>query len=172
VETSGARVFASPYQWNLYGAGGRSTLGGDFGKVWQDSRGNALVLARIHIRASWLDRTSEVTDFTDLREDFSIELSQVPVLRQRVVEFVDELRGWLDTRREIHKSFCPSATDQKVSFHIGPQHPHNKLQGPEFWVQYSGIGFESGKWSFVIDESCIRIFVDELAAAVRAFDAE
>jgi hypothetical protein len=73
---AGARVFDSPYQWNLYGASGRTWLGGDFGKTWKDSDGGTLILSKIYLTGLWTDRTSKEFDFTDLRKDFSIELPQ------------------------------------------------------------------------------------------------
>jgi hypothetical protein len=169
---AGDRVFDSPHQWNLYGSSGRLSLGGNFGKVWKDQNGDTLILSKICLTGLWPDRTSREFDFVNLNRDFSVELPQIPVLRHRVVELIEELKLWLDHHGEIHKSFCPAPKNQDFSFHIELPHPHNRIQGRECTIQYSGVGFELGKWSFIVDESCIRILADELSIALRSLATE
>lgn len=57
------RVFELQFQWNMYGAAGRTSLaalGGDFRRAWRGSNGSELILAELSIASSWLDRSSDI----------------------------------------------------------------------------------------------------------------
>jgi len=158
------QVFESPYQWNLYSSAGRTSLGGTFLRTWRSSKGGfELILAEISIRSLWMNRSSENISFHNLPEDFTVTLSQVIISRQHVEELIEELDHWLDSPRELSKSLRPPyPNDQDLKFNLRLAEQQTKLENATCEVEYSGIAFPSGTWSFGVDQSCIRIFVSEL----------
>jgi hypothetical protein len=156
------KVFESPFQWNMYCSAGRSCLGGNFLRPFHRSGGKKLILAETSITNSWLDRTSDTTSFHKLHKEFMVTLSQVIMSRDRVESLIDALRGWLDSSNQVHVDLCPDEPDQNLAFYLAPP----KAEGSEsaaFEVRYSGTDFRDGAWSFSVDQSCVRIFADELA---------
>jgi hypothetical protein len=163
------RVFDSPYQWNLYGSEGRTSLGGNFLRIWRPSkRGNELILAEIAIKNLWLNRSSEKISYHNLPTDFTVTLSQVVMSRQRIEELIEDLDHWIEMPIEISKPLHPpDQNEQEIGFNFRLPDIHRKLAKPRFEVEYSGIAFPTGKWCFLLDQSCIRIFVSELRNALE-----
>ena len=162
------RVFESPFQWNIYGSSGRTSLGGNFLRAWRGSDGSELILTELSVAGLWIDRSKKKISFTDLQKDFTITLSQVIVYRRKVEELIDDLASWLDSPVEILRDLCGDSKDQSLKFYLGPPDPQKKrLEKTIFEIQYSGTAFESGNWFFGTDQSCIRIFVDELRLALE-----
>ncbi len=155
-------------QWNIKGAEGKTSLGGNFKRAWRSGMGSELILAEIFIRGEWSDRASAKMSYFDA-EDFTVKLSQVVMMRQRLEELVEELGHWLDSPHPISKSFCPHRQEQDMVLAIiSPDH-HNKLEKPVLEVEYSAAAFAKAKWSFDVDPSCIQAFADELRAALEQF---
>ena len=162
-----SRVFESPFQWNIYSSDGRTSLGGNFQRAWRDQNGSELILVELSVAGLWIDRSKKKISFTDLQKDFTVTFPQVIVHRQKVEELTDDLAKWVDSPIEILQDLCGDAKDQSLKFYLGPPAPQERLEKTIFEVQYSGTAFESGKWSFGTDQSCIRIFVDELRLALE-----
>jgi len=163
------QVFESACQWNIYGSEGRTSLGGRFLRTWRSSKNKTeLILAEISIKSLWMNRTSEQISFHNLSTDFAITLSQVVISRPRIEEFTDELEQWLKSPRRVSKAFCLVPKDQNLRFRLGAPAPSkNRLEKAIFEAQYSGIAFPSGKWSFGVDQSCVRILAGELRTALE-----
>jgi hypothetical protein len=126
-----------------------------------------LILAEISITSSWLDRSAHKLSFTDLRKDFAVVLSQVVISRRCVEELVEELAMRDDSSTDVFKDLCPDTRDQDLTFYLGRPDPRKRLEKTVFEVQYSGAAFDSGKWSFRADQSCLRIFADELRLSLE-----
>lgn len=150
----------------MQGSDGRTVLGGNFLRTWRN-HGLELILAEIAIKSSWMDRSLENTSFLKLTADFAVTLSQVVMVKQSLEEFIEDINHWGTSQEKIAKSLCPARPkEQECVFYIGPP-DENRLEKTIFEVQYSGVAFPTGKWSFGVDQSSIRIFSDELNKSLQ-----
>jgi hypothetical protein len=78
------RVFDSQYDWNMYSADGRTSLGGNFKRTWRSAKSPQLILAEVVLTNAWLDRTSDTISFIDLPKDFQVVFSQI-VIREALL---------------------------------------------------------------------------------------
>ena len=156
------QVFKSDYQWNLYSSSGRASVGGNFLKTWRNSEGQELILTEIAIVSSWIDRTADKISFSNLKGDFSVVLSQVIVERLRLELFLSKLADCFDLPAEHSIQLHPNAKDQTFAFSLRVPNFSNSLGKMEFCIAYSGIDFIEGKWYFLIDHSCVKIFINEI----------
>lgn len=62
---------------------------------------------------------------------------------------------------------CGEHQEQRLIFSITETDKKSVLEKPNFSITYMGIYFDHGSWSFGVDQSCIRIFYEELFAAVE-----
>jgi hypothetical protein len=114
-----------------------------------------------------MDRSSNKISFSDLPTDFTVTLSQVVITRQQIEELIEELDHWLDSPTEMSKSLRPPGpNEQDLKFSLKLRKSQTNLGHAGFEVEYSGVAFTAGKWSFSVDQSCIRIFVSELRSSL------
>lgn len=105
-----------------------------------------------------------------LTRDFRIELSQVVLridslrrLRQRLIE-------WQVNPAHFTCELCDiTAGDQRLSMSIGrDERLIVDLFKPAFIVAYACGPSMSGRWAFLVDQSCIRLCAERLGELLRA----
>lgn len=163
------RVFESAYQWNIYGSSGRQSLGGNFTRTWRDRDSTELILAEVSITSSWLDRSKDEISFheEDLKTEFTVTFPQIITGRQRIEELVNELAKMSEMTTPIVKELCLDTKEQSLKLYLGPPKTQGRLEQTVFEAHYSGIGFDNGKWSFGVDQSCVTIFLNELQRSLE-----
>ena len=149
----------------MYSSNGRTCIGGRFERAWRGVDGSELISAEISIAGLWVDRSKKKASFATLQKDFVATLSQIILHRQQVEKLIDDLTDWLDSPVTILVDLCGDTKDQSLKIYIGPPDPRERLEKTIFEVQYLGTAFE-GKWSFGIDQSCVRLFADEMRLAL------
>lgn len=156
-------------QWNLFASSARERLSGRFLRQEEDG-GSLLILSTICISGQfWIPRPfADPRTSNDVSEAFSVILPQI-ILRKSLVEnLIIELTKWLVIPREFylnlsgntHQIFtiCFEVTDKLIS----------SIEKPACTITYAGGTFKVGKWSFIVDQSCVRTLREELTAAMQA----
>jgi hypothetical protein len=167
VRKMSAQVFESPFQWNLYSSNGRSSFSGTIKRELRlDSE--EILLAEISVKGRWIDRAEREISFIELSDEYHVTLSQVLLQKQSVRQLVSQLAGWLGSPTPGPIEVSSAVQDQHLDIYIGPSRWTKILPDVRLELRYSSMEFESGVWSFPIDQSCIRIFFDELSAVVSA----
>jgi len=159
------QVFESPFQWNLYSSDGRTSLGGTIKREVRID-GEELLLTEISIKGSWPDRSDTKLSFMQLSDDFHVLLSQVLLHKHFVQQLIYQLAAYLESSIPGTVDTSSAVNDQRLNLYIGPPRSAGILTPPLLEFRYSGIGFDTGLWSFPVDQSCIRIFFEELSTAV------
>jgi hypothetical protein len=158
-------------QWCLPDSSGRDRLIGEFRDIYKGPDGQAILCVAISISGEfWRLPISD----PQLADDYKVCLPQVLCNWQAVDELILELGEWLDRPKPI-KIDLASKIRGHQTFSIEFSKTHRLIttgEKPACTVTYSGTNFLQGVWSFVVDQSCIRIFHDELRAAFRDVTAQ
>ena len=97
--------------------------------------------------------------------DFRVHLPQVLVSEDGIATLSAHLGMWLEDQSEFECVVSPVGQgDQLLSLALGydPGLIYSKNK-PAFIVSYSRGPAMSGRWAFVVDQSCIRRFLDDLS---------
>lgn len=164
-------VFESKYQWNLYGSSGRASMGGSFLRTWRNKKGAEVILTQVEITGLWLDRASNEISFQqeDLRQEFVVRLPQVIIVRAGLEKMARDLIQAVDVQIPVVYELTDNTDEQSFKISISERKDSNHLKTLIAEIQYSGIQFDKGHWSFVIDQSCIGIFAEELNSSLKTF---
>ena len=115
---------------------------------------------------SWLAYPFDNKDY-DLESDFRVRLSQVAISRPALESLCDRLRVWLKNPQEIDVSLAADHT-QVFDVRFGPRDEYiNEVGKPVCTITYSHGSMKNAEWSFVVDQSCIRLLKSDL---VRLLD--
>jgi hypothetical protein len=160
------------HQWNLVASSGRERLGGSFVGHASDEDGLDLVLASLSV----VGRFWRSPPFEDEAENsserlvtvFSVMLPQVLLRRDRIEYLISELAEWLKKPKEISVELSKSkSVYQSLAISLGIREDLIcSLDRPACTIAYSANSFEIGKWKFIVDQSCIRIFFEELRTSL------
>jgi hypothetical protein len=96
-----------------------------------------------------------------------VSLPQVVISRRRVEELADGLVKWLESPTQIVVDLCHDTKNQDLVVSLTHSEPQTIPGKAKFELQYSTVAFVSGRWSFGVDQSCIRIFSDELRLSLE-----
>lgn len=154
--------------WHLNSASGRSHLSGVFEQEWTNEAGSTLLLSRIQMEGLFWPRSKEHKEKNPV-VDYSVVLPQVLLRKESFELLIRDLEEWLDEPREIAIELgnC-EGNDQ--SFHISfavSADSTSVLERPVCTIDYAGGIFAHGQWSFVVDQTCIGIFLRELQASLH-----
>lgn len=155
-------------QWNLSAASGRDSLSGDF--RWQTlSKYGTLVLCTEVALKGMFWPPLDKAEASDVMLDYSVFLPQVIWDWKAVDELIVEMDEWLESPKEISVDLCArniGSQSFRVSFGLSDR-LISSIQKPACSIVYVGTVFRHGEWSFIVDQSCIRIFRDELRRSLN-----
>jgi hypothetical protein len=160
-------IFPATYEWNISGSQGRDFLGGRFQKLWIDANGLELTLSEVAVTSLWPDRSAAKYSFLTPPKDTVVTLSQVVMAVEFVRQLILRLNDWLESSADVSVNLCPKQSDQRFIIELGPTKIPNSLKKVALQVEYFSGAF-MGKWSFEVDQSCIRLFVDELSNSLKS----
>jgi hypothetical protein len=159
----------SEREWKLVANSGREQFCGSFIKRGSNEDGLDLVLANVSVIGEfWLDPPfANDGGSSGLETVFSVSLPHAVLRKDRIEKLLDELEQWLLKPKPISLELAKCRTTyQSLVISLGVREDLiSSLERPACTISYSSNSFEVGKWHFVVDQSCIRIFHDELRAS-------
>ena len=160
----------SASEWKLVANSGREQFFGSFLKRGSNEDGLELILANVSVAGDfWLDPPfANDVGSSGLESVFSVSRSHVVLRKDRIENLLDELEQWLLKPKPISLELAKCRTTfHSLTISLGVREDLIcSLEMPACTISYSSNSFEVGKWHFVVDQSCIRIFREELRAAL------
>jgi hypothetical protein len=134
----------------------------------KNNEGEKLIVSRVEIQGvfwSYLDEEfrGEVID------DFTVLLHQVVFRKNKLETFLRHVNAWIQQPEHISLdlSFGPNSC-QKFNLSIGKSEEIiSSMDHPACTIEFSSGVFKLGRWSFVVDQSCINLLAEELSEALR-----
>ncbi|KRR26383.1 hypothetical protein CQ14_02475 [Bradyrhizobium lablabi] len=156
--------------WKLVANSGREQFCGAFIKRGSNEDGLELILAKVSLVGEfWLDPPfANDVGSSSLESVFSVSLPHLVLRKDRIETLLDELQQWLLKPKPISLELAKCRTTyQSLTISLGVREDLIcSLERPACTISYCSNSFEVGKWHFVVDQSCIRIFHEELRAAL------
>ena len=166
VRVCDASVTSTEHQWAIRSNSGRELFAGSFLDE-KYAEGRTLLLTSVLILGEFW-RAPEFETSSDTTPDFQVSLPQLMLDKAKLEELTYELEKWLERPKEISLSLS-GHPHHPLDVAIGPRsHFISTMDRPVFSLSYAAGSFEIGKWCFVIDQSCIRCFMDGLTQSLRA----
>jgi hypothetical protein len=160
----------SAREWELVANSGREQFFGAFLKRGSNEDGLELILANVSVVGDfWLNPPfANDVGSSGLESVFSVSLPHVVFRKDRIENLLDELEQWLLKPKPISLELAKCRTTyQSLTISLGVREDLIcSLERPACTISYCSNSFEVGKWHFVVDQSCIRIFHEELRAAL------
>lgn len=149
-------------QWSLSAASGRDVLSGDFRRQTLSKSGSIVLWTEITLKGMFWPLL-DIAAATDLMLDYSVLLPQIICTWKTVGELIVEMDEWLEHPKKISIDLCAGIEGQSLLISFGPSDRLiSSMQTSTCSIVYAGTVFRRGEWSFVVDQSFIRIFRDEL----------
>ena len=160
----------SASEWKLVANSGRQQFFGSFLKRGSNEDGLELILANVSVVGDfWLDPPfANDVGSSGLESVFSVSLPHVVLRKDRIEVLLDELEQWLLKPKPISLELGKCRTTyQSLTISLGVREDLIcSLEMPACTISYCSNSFEVGRWHFVVDQSCIRIFHEELRASL------
>ena len=160
----------SASEWKLVANSGRQQFFGSFLKRGSNEDGLELILANVSVVGDfWLDPPfANDVGSSGLESVFSVSLPHVVLRKDRIENLLDELEQWLLKPKPISLELAKCRTTyQSLTISLGAREDLIcSLEMPACTISYCSNSFEVGRWHFVVDQSCIRIFHEELRASL------
>lgn len=156
-------------KWYVRSSSGRDTVSVDFIKQYEGTDAREFLVSRVEITGNFWGRFDEIFEGDEV-EDFTVVLHQVCFCREQLQEFLRQLEAWLQHPSPISIDLGPGLRDdQKFKITIGKHEEYISSDEKPVCTIESSLGvFRYGKWMFVLDQSCIRLLVEELGEALKA----
>lgn len=109
------------------------------------------------------------TDFPayPLVSDHATTLGQVMLSEQSLTALVAHLKEWQSSYRAFEVDLSVAGNSQKVLFSIGRSDALIcSADKPVFTIIYDNSPSMYGQWSFIVDQSCLRIFCESLVRSM------
>jgi hypothetical protein len=154
-------------EWNLPSSSGRDRITGVFLSTWRDAHNMNWVVADITFSGDFLERQKEPIGAAFVN-DYALHLNQVILRRDKLDILVTELKEWFRTGNEFDVSLG-EYYGQSFQISIGKT-PEliSSVDKPACTVSYSGGSLRFAEWSFIVDQSCLGIFLNELIVAISS----
>jgi hypothetical protein len=131
-----------------------------------NGRLNQEVVVSISAGARFWDRRVHLEDNPDLVDDFAVTFHQAALSRTRLLGLLDELRAWMVENKTIDVELVDGSLPRVRIFVGALDDLISSTSRPVFVLSYSDTRIESSI-KFVVDQSCIRLFMDGLEQALR-----
>jgi len=156
-------------KWHIRSSSGRNYVSVEFRDRRHDEDGNTLVVASVEIHGLFWPRLGEEFE-GDVVEDFSVVLHQVVFRREKLDDFLRQIDAWCRQPFPISLDLALGPrNDQSLRISIQEDKGFvSTAARPVCAIEYCSGTFQSGRWSFVVDRSCIGVLADELSDALAA----
>lgn len=158
-------------QWHLPASSGRDQLEGTFKWQRKNDDGLTLLCTDITIKGEFWLHVNKATDTSDTTPNYYVRLPQLLCDWRSVDELITQLDEWLESPKEISVDIGSRYQHFTVSFGKSDQ-LISSLDKPACRIAYSGGLVFQGEWLFDVDQSCIRIFRDELREALNSISSD
>lgn len=160
-------------RWSLPSTSGRDQLMGEFKSLAKDRHGGTVFVTDLRISGLFWPRL-QIGASSALTADYDVSLPQVLVDWRALDDLIVALGAWLEQPRPISIELCPApAKDQSLVRSVGDVAGLiTAADKPGCRIRYTGTVFRGGDWAFVVDQSCIRIFYDDLCAARAIIESQ
>jgi len=166
VRVCDASVTSTEHQWAIRSNSGRELFAGSFLEEKYAEGRTLLLTSALIFGEFWREPAFETSRYAT--PDFQVSLPQLVLDKANLEELICELEKWLERPKEISLSLSGDRF-HALDVAIGPRTDWiSTMDKPVFSLSYASGSFEIGKWRFVIDQSCIRCFMDELTQSLRA----
>jgi hypothetical protein len=168
---SATEMIHTTHQWNLFSSSGRESFSGSFVDNGRDEDGLDLILAKVSITGNFWPEPPFVSTVQRsgerLLEVFAVALPQVVLRRDRIELLLLEMAEWLHKPKEISIDLSSSRTIRNhLAIGFGTRRDLiSSLDKPACTISYSANSFENGTWHFIVDQSCIRMFFEQVTEA-------
>lgn len=155
-------------RWHLPASSGRNELSGEFFAQRVDDSAAQIVFSRIELKGAFWPRFSNDPGSKET-PDYSVTLHQVVLRRERLDLLIGRLGEWMRAPLELSVEMGKTpGNDQGFEISIGRADGlMSTADRPACTVRYSSGAFALGTWSFIVDQSCIKVFLDELTHCVE-----
>jgi hypothetical protein len=149
-----------PITWSIRSSSGREHVSVKFTGKYVDIRGQVFYGCEVRIDGYFWGRFGKHIE-GDLLEDFSVVLHQVHVYRNRLENFLSRLNAWMCQPSEMTVDLGGNENDFIIE--IGKEDGIiSSLEKPVCSIKYFSGSFQSARWAFVVDQSCVWLLIDEL----------
>lgn len=133
--------------------------------TWTDQQGGKRLFVSVQMDGKFWDRKKLANDDLDsanVRDDYSVFLPQVIFSNERILELLQLLKNWLVELNDIQIELS-DISDQSFYILLG-ENKNFVSEGYKrvFTVKYSCSRMVAGEWSYIVDQSCIQIFISSL----------
>ena len=144
--------------WSMTASSGRESIRFNTNEV---ANSNKELLFTVSIEGRFWERQA-IAD-RQLVDDFQVYLKQIIIPKESILELLSKLTCWLDTPEEISCFLSMPASGQTLRVSLGSHHNVIIDRGKSvFCMTYEASHAFKGEWAFVVDQSCVRIAVEEL----------
>lgn len=152
--------------WSMLASSGRSRF--DCAFIMRSQKSDSLVCALGISSAFW--KRGIVDNGAEIVNDINVELPQVLLDFKAIQIFCAKLNEWLQNGNQFAIDLgATTEGDQKLR--IGLEIDENLLcttLKPAFTIHYSSGSVMQARWSFLVDQSCIRICAEEIQNALES----
>ena len=133
----------------------------EINKSFSDNESNILYIAEVNILGNFWERSKPVNK-AELVTDFSVSLPQIIIKKHEIGDLIEGLKRWLDFPQEI-KINISTHEEQTMSIHLGIDDDFICSVGkPVCSIRYSSARMKNSEWKFVVDQSCVTLFLNDL----------
>ena len=134
-------------------------------KSFSDDENNIFYIIEVNILGNFWERNKSVNQ-AELVRDFSVSLPQVILKKIEVINLIEELKSWLDLPHEIKVNFS-THEEQTMSIRLGLDDDFIcSAAKPVCSIRYSAARMKNSEWKFIVDQSCVANFINDLNAIV------
>lgn len=159
-------------RWHLPASSGRNELSGEFFAQRLDDSGRHVVFSRIELKGAFWPRFSNDPGSKET-PDYSVTLHQVVLRREQLDLLIRRLAEWMRAPLALSVEVAKTTgNDQSFEISIGQVDGlMSTADRPACTVRYSSGAFAHGTWSFIVDQSCIKVFLDELTDSLEVLSS-
>ncbi len=126
-----------------------------------DSNYESIFLVSISIEGSFWQRNKQVK-YAELHPDFLVHLPQVNITETALKNLIDSFEQWLMIPYEFSIELSGVEFQSLLLNFCVDKNYICSIDKPVCKIQYSAERMSAGEWNFIVDQSCIRLFKEDL----------
>lgn len=146
--------------WSISSASGRERF---LCAVLSDAPYQGVLVCSLRVEGSFWDRSRHLSS-ADIIPDFDVCLAQVLVDVECLEDLRKRFEEWLRAGTHFECRLNASKSGgQELIVSVGADPGLIYVDAkPAFMIEYSAGAFMTGKWSFIVDQSCVRLAIEAL----------